>query len=369
MILLLTALCEARTFSQASDILPIGGSPFMALPSADGSRLFVSVELPGPRRNEIEVFERRGSDYRKTLAIPVPGDPMGMALTPSGRTLLVASGDYYLAISTQSLNGSDMPPIASIYAGRDTGAVEVVASADGRSAFFSDEDRSSIAVVSLATTASQGALPKLTIAGVIPVDRGPVGLALSPDGRVLYATSELAPGHPVTCDGTPQGSLSIIDAATAERDPRSTLVSSVTAGCQPVRVAVSPDGKTVWVTARGDNELEAFNASALRDDSAHALLARASVGSAPVGLVVTADGRFVLVANSNRFDELAQNSTLSVLDAQAARNGTYAVLDVIQTGLFPRELRESPSRDAIYLTNYSGGTVQIVPEPHGSGAP
>ena len=255
--------------------------------------------------------------------------------------------------------------MASIYAGKDAGAVQVVASADGRFAFFSNEQTSSIAVISLNLRAEDTA-PNLAMVGAIGVDPGPVGLAISPDGRKLFATSQIARRLPKRCDGAPEGSLSIVDVATAESHPRSVAVSSVAAGCQPVRVAVSPNGESVWVTARGDDQLEVFDAKSLLDDAAHALLAKASVGSAPVGLLVTADGKFILVANSNRFDLSARHSTVSILDAQAVRNGRSAVINTVETGGFPRELRESPRRDAIYLTNYTSGTVQVLAEP---GAP
>ena len=38
----------------------------------------------------------------------------------------------------------------------------------------------------------------------------------------------------------------------AETDPAHAIVSTVTAGCSPVRVITSANGGTVWVTARGE---------------------------------------------------------------------------------------------------------------------
>ena len=50
---------------------------------------------------------------------------------------------------------------------------------------------------------------------MIPVGNAPVGLVVSPDGRWLYATSELAAG----ASSSGQGTLTVIDLRRAETDP------------------------------------------------------------------------------------------------------------------------------------------------------
>jgi hypothetical protein len=63
------------------------------------------------------------------------------------------------------------------------------------------------------------------------------GTALSSDGPKLYATSQL-----VSLNST-QGTLSILNVTTLKTNPSEALLVSVEAGCNPVRVAVSPKGK------------------------------------------------------------------------------------------------------------------------------
>jgi len=53
----------------------------------------------------------------------------------------------------------------------------------------------------------------------------------------------------------------------------------VAAGCQPVRVAVSPDGRTVWVTALQSDALLGFSAAGLLGDPSRALQAVVRVGA------------------------------------------------------------------------------------------
>jgi YVTN family beta-propeller protein len=79
----------------------------------------------------------------------------------------------------------------------------------------------------------------------IPVGIEPVGLALSPDNRRLYAVNRCG-GDP-TCGGV--GSLSIVDTATHG------VVADVAVDKAPVGVALSPDGGLVYVTNHGSASL------------------------------------------------------------------------------------------------------------------
>src|SRR5262249_27968257 len=74
---------------------------------------------------------------------------------------------------------------------------------------------------------------------------------------------------------------SVINVAKAESWPQDALVSTVAAGCSPVRVVVSLDRKTVWVTARGSDQLLTFSSQALTRDPAHARCQRYASESNP----------------------------------------------------------------------------------------
>jgi DNA-binding beta-propeller fold protein YncE len=111
--------------------------------------------------------------------------------------------------------------------------------------------------------------------------------------------------------------LSVLDVVRAATDPTHAVVTTVDAGCSPVRVVASIDGTTVWVSARGSNAVIAFWADKLRTDPAPATAATVAVGAEPVGLAITDDERWVVVANSNRSSPKS-GSSLAIIDARAA---------------------------------------------------
>jgi DNA-binding beta-propeller fold protein YncE len=226
--------------------------------------------------------------------------------------------------------------------------------------FFSNEHDDSIGIVALATTA--GGDPSLTFTGRIATEHLPVGMALSPDGARLYVTSEVGFGRPAVCEkGRHAGSVAVIDVAVATSNlPNHAVLSTATAGCGAVRIAIAPDGRNASVTLRGENSLAAFDADKLVSDPEQALLRKVRVGSSPVGLALVRNGAVAFVANSDRFDKSATNSTVDAVDT-AALSGGDAIVRSYPTGAFPRELREAPQRDVVYLTNYNGGTAEVIP--------
>jgi DNA-binding beta-propeller fold protein YncE len=341
--------------------IPAHDHPFTAQPSADGRVLFVSVERDHAK-NGILVIHRDGSTYRPGTFIPVDGDPTGLALTPDGRTLLIAAGSRYAALSASAAENDTIPPVTYLQSRDANGAIEAISTLDGTTAFFTNEVDASISIVSI------GVGPDGTIAlsqrGRIGTDRAPVGMALSPDGARLFVTSEASPGHPADCIvGRFAGSIAVIDVHAAITTTDHATLSTVIAGCSPVRIALAPDGNTAWVTLRGENAIGIFDTAKLVSDPHGALLRKIVVGNAPVGISLAKNGRLAFVANSNRFDAQSTTSNVVVLNVAAALSGNDAASTSFPTGAFPREIRESPQHDVVYVTNYLSGTVEAIPVP------
>lgn len=110
----------------------------------------------------------------------------------------------------------------------------------------------------------------------VPLGKGPEGLAVSPDGRFLWVANRS------------DGELVVLDTATDR------AVDTLAAGEFPIRVAFTPDGGRVLVSdARGDG-VAVFDAETRR------LLARVPTGEMPIGILVEPDGAHFWVAQSER---------------------------------------------------------------------
>lgn len=281
-------------------MVTIAGSPFGLATTRDGRWSFVSTET------QVSVMSDSAFAPKavRLFSLPVAA-AAGEALTHDGRYLLVAAGSGAVVVDVARAEQGRAHPVLGVLSaagGADTAAaetaIEVAISADDRFAFVADEAAGKIAVFDLRAAIADG-LRSSGFVGMISLGQLVVGMAVSPDGRWLYATSELAAGATLR---TGHGTLSVIDIRRATTAPSKGVVSSVLAGCGTVRVVVSPDGRTIWVTARESNKLLAFSARKLVTDPRHARLAAVRVGEAPVGVILVDHGRRIVVADSNRFN-------------------------------------------------------------------
>jgi DNA-binding beta-propeller fold protein YncE len=140
---------------------------------------------------------------------------------------------------------------------------------------------------------------------------------------------------------------------------RSDANSEVRNRCSPVRIAVSPKGNHIWVTARERNKLLAFDTVKLESNSPEALLASVQVGTSPVGVTFVNHGRHIITADSNRFNYPNTTTGLTVVDAEAALKGKQGS-PRIATGLFPREFAVSLDGKTLLVSNYSSDEIEVV---------
>jgi len=310
------------------------------------------------------VLHRDGSTLRLVRLIPLTQFAAGLALTHNGQLLLVANqvGVTFLD-ATKAETGTGHALLGTIQDGTNPGTIEVVLTRDEQYAFATDESQRTVSVIDVQRALTTG-FQSDALVGHIPVDIAPVGMALSPDNRLLYVTSEvsvekqslLGPGS----SQLPVGTLSVVDVQRAEHDPSYALRSRVLAGCSPVRVVLSSSGNLAWVTARGSNTVLAFDTARLLHDPTHALLATAAVGTAPVGAILLDHDRVLAVANSNRFANDQTPQTLTLLDTQHVLADHRAVLGTLRVGIFPRELDVSPDGQSLLLTNYGSNSLSII---------
>ena len=344
-----TAVAPAPTDSgveESSSGVP--GSPFGVAVTGDGQWAFATAG------SALVVYRVTGMTLQRIAAVPIDS-PAGVAVTPDGRYVLVAEAHGVAVIDSSRARAGQSGALVATLAGlTNAAATEVAVSADGRFVFVTYEQADRLAVFALQAAAGPGP-PAGRLVGTLPLGRAPVGVALSPDGRWLYVTSQSA----ASAAAHSHGMLSVIDAERAPTDPAHAVVATVDAGCSPVRAAVTADGATVWVTARGSNSVIGFWADKLRTDPAHARAATVDVGAEPVGLAFVDSDRWLVIGDSDR-SQAGRAANLAIIDVSAALDGRPALHAYAPSGRFPRDLAAVPGRSAVIIADADSQEVQMA---------
>ncbi len=251
---------------------------------ASGAIYVYSLGPTTPATMAVDSFRALVGDQRIDVT------PLGLALTPSGRHLIAASESGAVVFDVARLEKSRAGLVswtAGTLRSSGQGAIETAVSPGGGYVFVTLENSDDLAVFDLGRALRHGFGPS-DLVGRVPLGRAPVGIAVAPNGRYLYVTSESAATGESAGEGESEGTLTTIDLKEAERRPSHAIVSTVAAGCSPVRVVAT--GSSVFVTARGSDAVLRFSASGLIDQPAAAFEGSVQVGAAPVGLALAPRG-------------------------------------------------------------------------------
>jgi DNA-binding beta-propeller fold protein YncE len=360
------------TLEIASEEISLPACPFDIAPTSDGRCLFVSLQQPGGTQRSpgaIAVLHRDGGVIRLGHQIPLTAAAWGLALVRDESLLAVANSHGVVLLDARTARESDQSPIVgTAHYGRDLQTIQVLESADGRWLLASDEHNATVSILDL-ERATGGGFGADALVSQVPVDLSPLGMALSRDGRYLYVTCEMsrvaAPDlvnwfvWAATLHGNLRraGVLCAIDLAVAIKDPGRAVVARVPAGGHPVRLKLSHDRQTAWVTARASNQLVSF---CTRQSDSPKPIATTPVGPAAVGLAVLDDLGVVLVANSNRFASTGGRETLGVIDIERSLAGQPACLGRIPVGSFPREIVVDVHHRLVYVTNFNSKSLSMI---------
>jgi DNA-binding beta-propeller fold protein YncE len=212
--------------------------------------------------------------------------PLAVTVTPDGRSVYVANADSdTLSQYDVGAAGALAPKNPGSVPGGDSPS-SVAVSPDGRSVYVTDTLGSNVSQFDV----DLGGMLTVKSPATVPAGRSPFGVAVSPDGRSVYVVNQRG------------NTLSQYDVgAGGVLTPK--MPAEVPTGMSPSKVAVSPNGSSVYVTL-----LENFSglepgAVAQFDVQADGALTpknppTVATESGPQGLAVSPDGRNVYVANT-----------------------------------------------------------------------
>ncbi len=248
-----------------------------------------------------------------------------IALSPDGKKLYGVTSYATLGkAGTQLFSGYDADTGANLFSVLTaTTPYDLVVTPDGKFAYYVTWRDGNVQRVDLANPTSP------TEADTLPLGFNAQGIVVSPDGKTLWASI-------VEADEVAQ-----IDAATLK------LVKRIPVGMAPLDqplmsprgrdpglMALSPDGKRLYIVCAMSNEVSVV------DTAAGKVIGAIPVGWYPSGVAVTADGKSLLVANAKGVGlppwdgstsvEKAYIGTLSIIptpDDAALIQGQKDVLD------------------------------------------
>jgi DNA-binding beta-propeller fold protein YncE len=283
---------------------------------------------------------------------------MDEVLTSDGHYLLVATGAGVVVLNVHTFeSGAPGAQVGTLPTPKSTGhagALAVALSRDNKYLFMMPVHGSSIAVYNFGKALQQGRPGISDLVGNIRLGSQPTGMAVSRDGHWLYVTNNTGGG------GNAAGKLTVVSVRTAEVHPTAAVGGTAAAGCSPSSIITSADGKVVWVTAGGGNDLLAFSAAKLRTDPRQALLTVTKVGLKPTRLISVADGTRIIIADSGSMNSKTARPYLSVVSTVAAKTGKATLLGRIPTGLTPRGFALAAGPQTLLVIDSGSDQIQLI---------
>ena len=179
------------------------------------------------------------------------------------------------------------------------------------------------------------------VAATIEVGDGPLDLALSADGQLLYVTN------------SNEKSISIIEVENLTERSRRIRVPAMNG---PYGIAISPDGERLYVTDIGGNQVFVVHTAR------RATINRIDVISDPRSLVLSADGRRLYVSGGGFGDNTIGG--ISVIATDSSRVGFTDASRVVETirtgdsGIF--RLALSPDESRLYATDRVNAQLLVI---------
>jgi YVTN family beta-propeller protein len=253
--------------------LPTGLGPHEVAVSPDGRTAYVSnfgrysVYPPGDTAhdkagNTITVVDLLNRKVKATFDLGTHTGPHGMTVSHDGKLVWVTTETPQAVLEMDSATGK----ILHVWNTTQERSHMIVATPSETKFYVTNTVSGSVSVIDRSTGEVK----------VVSTGPGTEGIAISPDGKEVWAASRL------------DDKISIISTAT------DAIVAAFPSGGKgPKRMDFTPDGTQVWVTNPASNQATVFDAHG-RD-----LIASLTLSKSPSGVYISADGRRAFITNAN----------------------------------------------------------------------
>lgn len=274
---------------------------------------FAYVPNSSTNSNSVTVFDVATNSVVKTIT-SVGSKPTGLAITPDGGTIYVAST---MSNSIEIINAATNTIINILHLPSGSSPFAIAITPDGKTAYISNSGNGTVVPLDIASNTF--GTPIL----VGTTSSAPANLAITPDGTTVY----------VPVDQT----VTLIDIAT------NTVKSVINTDIFPFWIAITSNGKTAY--AVGGTEVIAI------DTTSNQIVATIPAVPAATSIAITPDGKTGYVT-----DGINVTGTVTIIDiASNTKTGT-----IITNGNHPYAIAITPDQTTAYVTNFFGQNVTPI---------
>jgi YVTN family beta-propeller protein len=318
-----TLLIDNRVITPAGRQTWLGDLPLNAILSPDGNYLLVANSGAGVQ--SLQVISVGTGQVIQTIPYVSPASVfVGLAYSPDGTHAYAAGGgsDVLHVFNVNPFNGK-LQPLTDITLGtlaQNPFPTGLSVSPDGSKVYVANNLANNVTVVD--TTSD-------SVAGVIPVGSYPYTTLASSDGKTVYVSN--------WGDST----VSVIDVAQRK------VTATIHVGNHPSAMVFGPNG-LLFVADSNSDAVSVIN-TATNQELRRISLApypNAPLSSSPEGLAISPDGKYLYVADSG------ENAIVVI--ALNGLPGPETVLGRIPTGWYPTAVAVSSDGQTLFVTNAKG---------------